>query len=1593
MGMTKRILSIAALASAFLIGLMATAQASMFELVSDADFSSWGMRDVAYPFEPGQGGYPDYGCFPLGNGYVFCHLGVDGDFSLLRGLTGPGYQTRGDNGDWQVWQEGNWPDIALSFKATAPKGSFNPVFHLGDKWKTQCIEQVRGAAIVRVRQTADFGELTILQYAVPDMPVLVREYRFVPVEGRADPDWNYFLHVASEAAEQESDGLVYHQGGNRLTIQCQGFREVDGLPQSIAGEMQDDGSWHCTVACIVSKAGEPRTAVELDSAGLADLATRTLDWWHSFSAADYQPDTGDPELDDLLAQLPVIIETQRDHYSGSSSPMVSYHGCWVRDNNGIILTDIVNKRYGNVMRLLRYHRAACVSYGSCPMLVPLDLDLSGLDGWQPGEPGTAGDLSGIGATGFDWSSFGVEHAEVPSLIVLQHYLLWRAMMQDGLLEEATQFMQESWGFVTHNLTAMEYSTLYGVTFHGDETYTQGALYSTYDRVESGQIGWPNGYIPTDFYSFDNTILHRAAAAAVVEMAQEMGLTGGVYEANRIVRELDVVIDNRYTVDGQLAVAISPLNGQPWLPPFSNISLRPYWLGLDYGVDQGLLWSNLGRFNMMQFGSSVGKVWPHSAGTTPWSGYVTGHSAGYLLSATTMSGLPFEVELRLRGMMQTATPEGAWCEVLSPDGVPVDIYGRTNRIRPWESGVNYQAIVNAYEVHGERLYKDMWKDIIIMWDDPDDDVVTYEPPVATAPRSTQILALTRDNHFRELYPLDRRMAYVQPGQVTIWDIALPFSPDQLHHALMFEEGDVDYHIPFLFIDRDVRTGLDRRTMKDERFWQQIDEVLDEYVAAGGTVVTGDTLELGLADDEAVGLKLLVALYPNTFAHRMSEEEIASFRAEIGRWMDWYHAVAGDRLQFELDFLELPHTLSPAQCGREHGNVFWLGSTDVEADLRAYGVPDDHYDLVACFWGWDRERPQLLLKGEAALQAYGGAAQGPAPDMAFMGQSGRTGYYGSAVLTSHPDNVSRVAIHELLHNIDGLFRTAGMPADFLDADDMAANIELILAEQPGCFEDAGFTDEQIRELAQQEIRKEAGFPWEAQLVYYEWMIRRTPRESYARLLPFFGERVKQSGAAALLPPGLRFPEQRCVAAILADDEIDCLLGQDLEIVVGSEVHGDIPPGIGLALAASFAGQYLDSKPLPDGEYLLRIPRDLLADGELLLQLRLDMGTLPRQRLDMQFCLPQRSVQLHMRPSWHAGLDWDAAANGLTVSISGADGSYDWQLRTAHQPSLIEQRLQEDGLLADYSYSAGGRIVNQGDAVLAMPAEQYARLRNETFELLVTYTDEAGNTVSFTHAFPGTQRLCDRLQGIDTTALPDYVVRAYREGESPRPYLEDGSFKARPAELTLSRETSNVFSGRVDGDSDAMLLLTFAYDDEYLHISAELKDDWTPGNGIWDSDRINLCFDALVDSDDTDYPEGAVGHTAWQKDDYWVFACPFAADGPRVMRLGGQKPSGNESGYYGPVADSTVENYNVLVDSTGASFEKNRVFWTIPLSELPFLDARPGSFCGFTIFYSDYDKVLSEMMYFNDWGGDNGIDWRFWDTGLLYFEPPADAGREQP
>jgi len=516
------------------------------------------------------------------------------------------------------------------------------------------------------------------------------------------------------------------------------------------------------------------------------------------------------------------------------------------------------------MRMLRYHRAACLNYGHCHMLVPLDLDLSDLPGWQPDNTGvgqapvlvdseksragalallqdmtpggsetgpynaTAGELSNIGTAPEDWEGVGVEHAEVPSLIVLQHFWLWQALHSSGLAEEADAFIAEAWPFIAHNLYAMEYDPAYGVKFHGDETYTHGSLYSTYDRPESGQIGYPNGYIPTDFFSFDNTLLHWSAALAAAEMADDQHVAKKALQlAHGLERCLRSYHYERSWHGKGLAPAISPLTHQLWPYPFSNLSLAGNSLAVNYGnmsikyrvcMERFVVCGRLARqYKYMKQALHEPESW-QAAGepliswwTTPWCGFGTGHALGTWLNAARYNADKQSCSEIEAQMLATASPEGAWCEVLDPQGQPVNIYGRVNRIRPWESGINYVMLaawlneqdqlvlgedgearqrVLSQITDGFQRDKQYYDEVERWQDSPRYDPSWFGYYTAeeqgwtwtTPPDETQLLVITRDNHYQDLIKQDRRLAGLTDKQVCAWDAGLPFSVHDLDAAL-------------------------------------------------------------------------------------------------------------------------------------------------------------------------------------------------------------------------------------------------------------------------------------------------------------------------------------------------------------------------------------------------------------------------------------------------------------------------------------------------------------------------------------------------------------------------------------------------------------------------------------------------------------------------------------------------------------------------------------------------------------------------------------------------------------------------------------------
>lgn len=746
----------------------------------EGDYSRLGLRDQPYPFEGRSG------CFPVGNGLIFGHLGVDGDFNTLRGLTGPGYQTRDSAGRAEYWNADPWTPISFTLvrrSANLDDEAWEPV-----RIDSQSIMPVRGAAVVRTVLRS--GKLTLygLTYAVPQGDSIAREFALT---GAGDPG-EYAIQVGTQA-DAVSGVIAGRQTWLRIGLQKGHW--LGPRTGMALGEIRGDTAYyHCEIA---AKREDP--GVHPIPPGHPEAQREfTLAYWRDWSAKTKRFGSGDPVLDDLMLQLPVTIETQRDRASGGVSPMVGYHGYWVRDSLGPIFTLLENGRFDEVRRMLRFHRQACWKLGFCHMLVPLDTDVSTV------EEG-------------DWSNVGVEHAEVPSLIVLQHYWYWRATEAAGRRDD--DFIREAWPFLARNLEAMPLDDNYGARFHGDETYTQGALYSTFDRPESGALGYPNGYISTDLYSLDNTLLHRAAASALASMGmqaskdlpQDMERGRGIIAALGLASQLDTVIKG-YRQGDHYAPAASPVTGQYWPWAFSNISFGMYlpdcqFGELDYSGNYVWAMSQLWRVR-------------HGAATTPATGYHTGHNLGaFLLAATDRCdhGTAADVAELLS---REALPDGMWCEVYDAYGTPVPIYGRVNRVRPWESGVNYFALARYLELRSQLASAYPIAE-------------TPPPSAATAPKGTELLVLTRDGAYRDLVKGDYRLAPLRE-QTCAWDIGWPIEISDLKTALLDERGEL--RIPFVYLDRDVKLS-DRRTFKTDAFWngEEMQALLELYRDRGGVVL--------------------------------------------------------------------------------------------------------------------------------------------------------------------------------------------------------------------------------------------------------------------------------------------------------------------------------------------------------------------------------------------------------------------------------------------------------------------------------------------------------------------------------------------------------------------------------------------------------------------------------------------------------------------------------------------------------------------------------------------------------------------------------------
>ncbi|UCC73556.1 MAG: hypothetical protein JSV86_03050 [Gemmatimonadota bacterium] len=86
-------------------------------------------------------------------------------------------------------------------------------------------------------------------------------------------------------------------------------------------------------------------------------------------------------------------------------------------------------------------------------------------------------------------------------------------------------------------------------------------------------------------------------------------------------------------------------------------------------------------------------------------------------------------------------------------------------------------------------------------------------------------------------------------------------------------------------------------------------------------------------------------------------------------------------------------------------------------------------------------------------------------------------------------SQVMIHEVLHNIDGVFSLSGMPDGFVSADEMSRNMPTLLAERPGAFL-PHYDDDGMLRYAERQRANRVTYRWAMQHVCYGSMLRRAP-----------------------------------------------------------------------------------------------------------------------------------------------------------------------------------------------------------------------------------------------------------------------------------------------------------------------------------------------------------------------------------------------------------------------------------------------------------------------------------------------------------------------
>jgi len=620
------------------------------------------------------GKVPDYshlGCFPLGNGRVFTTSGLRYPFGTMSNTFGPVYQ-----------------------KHQGSLGSQSIVLLVGGRpydLPRQRVDWVlRGGTVHTTLSSAAGVELEISDCVPPEGHAIVRVVLVTNDSRRSLKGVQLGLAYAAGVLEAKA-GILASDGpqrairagfaGARTTVNDrllspplpEAAGKVNGLRATEVGQ---------TVLCPLGtlEPGESiakvaytiiaPTAQEADAelAGLERdpfaLLQANFDWWQKWYHDALTIECPNQKINEFIPIQQHIIRVQQAQLGGYS-PMYMYTTCWVRDSNGPIRFMTQSGKFEEVRRALDYYYDCCALSGTIPMNHPLDVDTS-----KP--------LPRV-----DWSKAPSPRAEVASFLVLQHYWYWQ---QSGDLTP----IREHWQYLRRCLLGQDVDEQGRLPFFGDETYRFPG-YAIFEHTRKEPTDW----VSMDLKSADSAWEYVAAAGAMSTWARQLGKSTEAQEYDALGKRVRDALDRRFWMEdrGYYAPAMSDFSGELYRYPFANINLTPVWLGADLRS-----WAPGGPDDTQPVWSAreaIDLLWKESGTvrTTPGCGYYVGMTPGMVVWALATARSSSTAEA-IKGLLAAASPSGEYSEMNRPDDTPSDQYWGKNRARPWEGGINAEALVFA-----------------------------------------------------------------------------------------------------------------------------------------------------------------------------------------------------------------------------------------------------------------------------------------------------------------------------------------------------------------------------------------------------------------------------------------------------------------------------------------------------------------------------------------------------------------------------------------------------------------------------------------------------------------------------------------------------------------------------------------------------------------------------------------------------------------------------------------------------------------------------------------------------------------------------------